>query len=179
MKYFQSDIEAMDFAKEEEAIKAINDYISMKTHGMIENMLQSGDVSDKTSAVLVNCIYFKGLWLTPFNKNLTKSGEFQLADGTTKTVDFMFAKGEFKLAFLDEFVDAAIIELPYVNSTLTFTIVLPRQADGLGKVAETARTFDWTKLSSKLRKMKSEVTLPKFNATFKQYMNPALINVRP
>jgi serpin B len=169
MKYFQSDIETMDFDKSQETVKAINDFVSNKTHGMIENMLQSGDISEETSAVLVNCIYFKGRWAKPFDKNLTKSAEFKLADGSRKTTDIMLTTGFFQFASPEVFNGADIVELPYLNSTLTFTVVLPQEVDGLSKVVATARAYDWTKLPTKMTKM--NIYLPKFNATFKQFLN--------
>jgi serine protease inhibitor len=177
IKYFQSDIETIDFSKNIEAVQTINDFVSNKTNGLIKEFLQENDVSDKTSMVLVNCIHFKGLWVTPFKKDQTAIGKFQLADGTTRMTDFMFTEGYFKLDVVEALENAFVVELPYVNSSLTFTLVVPQEVDGLGKVVAAARVYDWSKLSAKMQEQNIKVFMPKFNATFKQFLSNVMKNV--
>jgi serine protease inhibitor len=127
--------------------------------------------------VMVNCIHFKGLWVTPFIKNRTGSGDFQMADGTKKMTDMMFTTGNFRFNLVKDLENAYVVELPYVNSSLTFTLVVPLKNDGLKKVVAAARIYDWSKLSTKLRKTKAEIFMPKFNATYKQFFSNIFKNV--
>ena len=54
--------------KSEEARKAINQWVEEKTNAKIKDMLDSGAVRPDTKVVLVNAVYFKGLWEEEFSK---------------------------------------------------------------------------------------------------------------
>jgi serine protease inhibitor len=143
--------------------------------------LQETDVSSNTALIIINCIYFKGLWVKPFKKDATRRREFQLADGTKKMTDMMYIEGDFKFDQVKELEDAYVVELPYVKSSMTFTLVVPttNENDRLKKLVAAARLYDWSKLSKKLSETQVEVLVPKFNATFKQFLNNVMKNVSP
>lgn len=63
----------------------INGFVSKKTKGMIEDLLQ-GDIDPLTVAVLVNAVYFKGNWKEQFDKTKTVNGVFHAInkDGLTE-----------------------------------------------------------------------------------------------
>jgi len=62
--------------------------------------------------MLVNAIYFKGAWLDEFNVNGTKPDQFNNADGTKITVDFMNKTDWMPYA---ETKSVQILEMPYKN----------------------------------------------------------------
>lgn len=62
--------------------------------------------------VLVNAIYFKGLWEVPFRSELTHPKEFQLSNGETKTAQFMRMRKLFKTG-MDKTTSAKVVLLPF------------------------------------------------------------------
>jgi serine protease inhibitor len=65
-----------------------------------------------TSMVLVNAIYFEGVWKNPFKKEAT-AGRYFFTDRTQKiTVPFMTQTKEMDYAKLDDF-DAQLVQLFY------------------------------------------------------------------
>lgn len=91
------------------AVKEINGWVSDKTNGKIPTIIQ--DANDFW-AMLINAIYFKGAWQDEFNVNATKPDQFNNADGTKITVDFMNMQKWFPYA---ETNSVQMIKLPYQN----------------------------------------------------------------
>lgn len=78
--------------------KEMGKWIAKNTNGVLEPKLttQKGQL-----AAIINTIYFKDKWISPFTEELTKQSKFTLANGETKMIDFMnqstnsgFTKGE-------------------------------------------------------------------------------------
>lgn len=91
------------------AVKEINGWVSDKTNGKIPTIIQN---ADDFWAMLINAIYFKGAWQDEFSVNATKPDQFNNADGTKITVDFMNKTKWFPYA---ETKSVKMIELPYKN----------------------------------------------------------------
>jgi len=70
------------------------------------------ETKESTVLLLLNAIYFKGYWTTPFNKDLTKRGTFYLNSKTTVEVPLMTTYNYFKLSTLEQ-LNARLISLPY------------------------------------------------------------------
>lgn len=62
--------------------------------------------------LLLNAVYFKGHWIQPFNKSLTKNGPFYLNSKTTIDVPLMVNYDLFKIATIEP-LKAQLISLPY------------------------------------------------------------------
>ncbi|KAG5667551.1 hypothetical protein PVAND_015530 [Polypedilum vanderplanki] len=176
-KYFNSGIETVDFAQKFQSVQTINDFISNSTHGMIQNVMTPDELDSQTSMILVNCIYFKGAWVNPFNKNNTEQMDFKLDKINTTKIDFMKIKTDFKYGAVDTLNGAKVVELPYVNSSVTLTLILPQEVDGLKNLITAARNYDWSKLSENLKNKKVLLIMPKFNATFGLNLNQAIENM--
>eukprot|EP00978_Attheya_sp_CCMP212_P009061 scaffold21358_cov46-Attheya_sp.AAC.5 len=70
----------------------INSYVSQNTKGLISNFFEDGAVVDPlTVAVLINAVHFKGHWRVKFDRNLTQTGTFQMANGVERECKFMMA----------------------------------------------------------------------------------------
>ncbi len=69
----------------------INSWVSEQTHEKIDKMLK--EIPHDTVMYLINALYFKAGWTTPFNKDEIHEGDFRLSDGSTKKVDYINAKG--------------------------------------------------------------------------------------
>ena len=69
--------------------------------------------------MLVNGVYFKGLWKNKFNPEHTQKAPFHLNEKETAEVDMMFKKSKFPFAILDQ-LDAQVVALPYKVFKLAF-----------------------------------------------------------
>ncbi|KAL0840633.1 hypothetical protein ABMA28_015832 [Loxostege sticticalis] len=127
MSVFKSTCEKLDFTRPAESASVINRKVSEATNGKITKIIGAGDISPSTSLILVNAIYFSGLWKKPFKD--VSVGDFHSPTGVRK-VPMMKRKGEYNYV-RSETLRAQIIEIPYKGNKASFVIVLPFAQNGL------------------------------------------------
>lgn len=71
-----------------ESADDVNSWVSEKTNGIIPQMLDEEPGSD-IAMLLLNALYFNGVWDTPFDESLTEDRIFYREDGTTVELPFM------------------------------------------------------------------------------------------
>ncbi|XP_043654710.1 serine protease inhibitor 42Dd [Drosophila teissieri] len=134
----------------------INSWILNRTRGMIGHIVSPSDLHPDTSAFLLSAIYFKAQWQYNFPADQTHAADFHVSADKVILVEMMTLSATLSSAYLED-LDAKVIELPYLNSTLSMRIYLPNGIEGLTKVEEKAGL-----LSHKLQKNSVNVKLPKF-----------------
>jgi serine protease inhibitor len=72
-------------------------------------------INPLTMMLLVNAIYFKGLWRYPFNMSDTKEGAFYVTSTHSVTAPFMRMERELYWTESVE-LDSSILRLPYMVS---------------------------------------------------------------
>ncbi|KAF7257741.1 hypothetical protein EG68_05634 [Paragonimus skrjabini miyazakii] len=110
----------------------INNFIERKTNGMIIDMLPPGSIGATTLMLLVNAMYFKGIWHETFDKSKTRNGIFYGLTGSQTSVPVMHRGGMYSLCFLEDNTDQ-IIKLPFADLKWELVILLPKEKDGLPK----------------------------------------------
>jgi len=121
---FNSSIESVDFVRNSVKItNHINDWVSEQTNGKIKDLFKSSITSD-TVLVLVNAIYFKGLWKYPFDQKNTVKGDFyNMGNNNPIKVDMMSIRTRLRVLRNKE-LNARIFELPFVcTSGMSMIIV--------------------------------------------------------
>lgn len=158
-KYFNADIEQKDFAMSIKAAEDINSYIALKTKNKITELIKPEWLSSLTVMVLVNAVYFKGVWEKAFNPEETKKMDFYLTESNTIKVDMMYMKHEVR--FLKN-LHYSVIALPYTGRTFEMVIVLPTNINGLQKLQKSLTTSMVNDIDSKLVNTNVSIYLPKF-----------------
>ena len=70
-KIYKTDIIKVNYENGGEVQKIVNDWVSNKTDGKIQNMLGS-QPDPFTKIIMVSALYFAGKWELPFIQQLTK-----------------------------------------------------------------------------------------------------------
>lgn len=107
----------------EQARALINDWTAEQTHDRIPELVPAGVLDPLTRLVLVNALYLKAPWETPFERALTAPGRFHLADGSTAEVDLM--RAQLRAVPLTTGEGWRSARLGYAGGTLAMTVVLP------------------------------------------------------
>lgn len=119
-KYYGAGLNFVDFARETEATrKTINIWVEDKTQQKIKELIKQGMIDSLTTLVLCNAIYFKGDWLSQFDKTRTMDADFYISPDNAIKVPMMSQKSKFKFG---DFGNFNAIELPKDNG------VRPRNA---------------------------------------------------
>lgn len=128
----------------EEARDLINTWVEEQTEDRIEDLIPEGVLDALTRLVLVNAIYLKAPWESPFVTEATAPGRFHLLDGRTVEVDMMAGADVFGPLVTGDGFRAA--RLPYAGGGLAMTVVLPDE----GRFAEVEEVVVGGRLGSVL-----------------------------
>ena len=128
--------ETVDFQNDAEGVrKNIDAWVSDRTHARIPELIAPNVLDGDTRFVIVNAVYFKGQWETPFEREATRDAVFHGdADVNVPTMHATLSAG------YGAHDGAHVLDLPYKHDggpALSMTIVLPDARDGLSAV-ETA-----------------------------------------
>lgn len=122
-------------------VPAVNGWVNRATHGKIPRIIERDD--DPGDMLLVNAIYFKGLWANAFERRLTEPGEFHLRTGAVQEAQLMTHWGRFNY-FEDDTMQA--IRLPYQGGAASMAVILPREGLDLVHLLEDLTPYklnDW------------------------------------
>ncbi len=156
-------LRALDFrTATEQARQTINTWVEEQTHNKIVELLKPGDVRPMTALVLTNAIYFKGLWLSPFEADRTGEAAFTVEPGRQVQVPMMNQAGEFGIGHGD---GAQLLELPYVGDDLAMVVLLPQKEDGLADLERSLTPEKLDKWLGTLRSRRVAIYLPRFELT--------------
>uniref|UniRef100_A0A0E9Y380 Serine protease inhibitor n=1 Tax=Amblyomma americanum TaxID=6943 RepID=A0A0E9Y380_AMBAM len=161
-KHFASGVYSANFAgNAREAADDVNSWVRDMTEDRIPEIIER-PLPPSAPMLVLNAVYFKGLWQTPFKPEDTITGEFFNEGGSRPVpVQMMRQKGEFVYA-LSESLDAHILEMPYVGDRVDLVIVLPRRRDGLRELEEKFSLEAAREPLAAALPRKVDVWLPKF-----------------
>lgn len=171
--FYNASIQKTDFDQSRKAAQAVNSWVSEVTHGKIQSMFSEDMINPSTVMLLVNAIYFKGLWRYPFNETDTKEGVFQVTPTQTVTVPFMSMERDLYWTESAE-LDAGILRLPYMGDKYSMFIVLPNKRDGLNKLLNTVSPALLRNQLFHMSKELVDVRLPRFSFDFTGQLGGAL-----
>jgi len=143
---------------------AINDWVSKQTRGHITKI-----VDDLKTAVLmlVNAIYFRGVWDFQFEKDNTRDSDFYMMSRKSVPVPLMHQTDKFRYA---EKPGMQVLDMVYKGhqrsgklEQISMVVFLPRKRDGLAKF-EGGLTAKFVQQSiASLREREVEVFFPRFS----------------
>ncbi len=149
----------LDFINAPESSRIpINNWVSDRTEGRIEDLIPQGAIDTLTRLVLTNAIYFNAAWLNPFSEDMTGDGTFHLLDGSEVTVPMMTQTESFGYS---EGEGYQAVELPYDGRELSMVILLPNN----GEFDDFEGTLDADivdAITNDLKYRKVQLTMPKF-----------------
>jgi serpin B len=169
-KFFQAGLAGVDFNNPQSA-NTINDWADTQTHGKIKDVVQF-PFPPLTRLILANAIYFKGQWVTPFKKHLTRPRTFHLANGQTKQTPMMTQEGSFAYQADPKF---QAVRLPY-EGDLQMELFLPAtNSSPQALLAELAgQEARWAAVAHGFSMQEGVVTLPKFRIEYDVTLNQPL-----
>ncbi len=136
-QYYDATPEARDFY-DDATRDVINQWGSDHTHGLIKEVLTKDEFENGKDYVsyLLNALYFKGKWASPFKKENTREESF---NGGIN-VPMMSQHGEFEYMENDLY---QAVKLPYGNGAYLMTVYLPRQDKTIGDILDQMDGKNW------------------------------------
>jgi len=171
---YEAIVTPLDYNDFETARKFINQWVDGKTKSHIPELIPGGVLDQLTRLVLVNAIYFKGLWEKKFDKQDTVNSPFQVSNEKFVTIPMMRQKSKFRFT---EDNQSQILELPYQGESLSLIIVLPKEKDGLAQLEKSLSQDNLSKWLTRLFQDTVDVHLPLFKIKSNFNMNETLISM--
>ena len=160
-KDFGAELYTLDFDKK--ALDKINDWSYRKTNGCIPEILK--ELNPSTFSILMNALYFKGVWKEPFEKKNTKSGNFW-NNGKQVFTKFMCQKMMQIDYYASESEGVQLIELPYGNEAFSMVVVLPNEGVEINDCIQGLSAEKWQNWMGSAANKIVNVELPKFKGEF-------------
>lgn len=164
-QYYEAEINSVDFNKSK-TVNTINQWVSDRTAGKIKKIVDKFDGG--TLMALINTVYFKGDWFTPFDSIFTEKMGFNTGDGSIKMVDMMQSTGSVDYLKGQDF---KAIRMPYTNQDFGMYIFLPEQGSSVDKLINDMSFDNWNMWAKNFTESRVEVKIPKFHVEFQQQLN--------
>jgi len=174
---YDTEMAELDFAgAPAKSVRTINSRVSQKTQSKIPSIIDA--VFPDTRLVLVNAVYFKGLWDwdAVFNKEQTTKEHFYLLDGSRKRHPLMHRSENHPLEYYRGDGFQAVI-LPYKDTSIEMTLFLPDKRSGLDEFLQNLNAGNWAQWMSGFHSTPGEIILPRFKLECTYALNDALASL--
>lgn len=173
LRHFDSGVYSADFQRNaREAAADVNAWVRDMTEDRIPEIVER-PLPPSAPLLVLNAVYFRGLWLEPFKKNLTKKEDFYNGGSNRVSVDTMHLKAELVYAFSNA-LDAHILELPYRGDKVAMVIVLPDKPDGFEELEKKFSLETVREALAGAVQRRVNVALPKFQMQLSYNLKGAL-----
>ena len=168
--YFDAEVNELDFGSAD-AVRTINDWVKAKTHGKIEEIIDS--IDPDVMMILINAIYFNCVWDVEFDPDDTQRANFYNEDGSRfGDVDMMQLKSTLKVAKNESF---SAVELPYKNGKFSMLLFLPSEESSVDQLVQELDGATWLSwIESFQEKEDFTVYMPRFEFDFERSLKEDL-----
>lgn len=168
-KLYQANVERADFSLPE-TLSRINGWVNEKTAGRIPTILDR--IARDDEMFLLNSLYFKARWFSPFDESMTKPGNFEDSEGNKISVPMMHQDyAEFGLRETKQYRTA---ELGYALSRFTMRIYLPSNGNSIKDVIDLVGDIDYRSESASYRHGRAKLQLPRWKSEASYLLNEPL-----
>lgn len=162
--YYNAEVSALDFSLPN-ALTTINGWCAKQTNDKIKEILDY--IPAEARMYLINAVYFKGIWVSQFEKKNTEQDVFYFADGQTAKVDMMRQTADFNYSSDN---NCEYLELPYGNNAFSMILMLPHEGKTTDETISTLTNEKWTQIVENMYGKTVDIRLPRFKAECKYQM---------
>ncbi|MBO4219757.1 MAG: serpin family protein [Clostridia bacterium] len=164
--YFNADIYKSPF--DADTLKDINSWVNRNTNGMIPSILD--EISEDAVMYIINALSFEAEWETVYSLYSIHESVFRNSDGQETVANFM--NSEEKL-YLNDGNASGFIKY-YSGGKYAFAALLPTKGKSPEEYAEALDGKKLHEILSAPEKIKTIVSMPKFETEYKSELSGAL-----
>jgi serine protease inhibitor len=166
---YDAKVEKLNFGSPS-AVKTINSWVAEKTHNKISKIIEQLNPLDRM--VLLNAIYFNGIWTNKFDQKGTHLLNFTKTNGSNLEVPMM--KKEEKLDYSTNSLFSAI-KMPYGKGQYNMIVMLPAEGKNSHDLINSLSATNWNNWMKGFEvKNPVVVTMPRFKFSFETKLNSVL-----
>ena len=166
---YDAEVSSLDFDSPL-AVETINNWVATKTHDKILSIIDRLNPEDRM--VLLNAVYFNGIWKTEFEKEGTKLRYFTMKNGNSVEVPMM--NKEDKLEYTSNSLFEAV-KLPYGKGQYNMIVMLPSINKNSQNIINELSAENLKKWATEFKTEEHVVvTMPRFKFAFETGLNEVL-----
>jgi serine protease inhibitor len=166
-EFYGASLQSIDF-RDPRAPATINAWVAKKTAGKITRIVDK----IQPPLLLINAIYFKGLWTQPFEKALTQERPFTLLNGRQKPLPMMSQSGKYQYYRGSNF---QAVSLPYgEKGRMSLKIFLPDQNSSLKEFCRKLNAANWQQWLANFKMSSGSLVLPRFKLEYEASLKEPL-----
>ncbi|MBW4496300.1 MAG: serpin family protein [Oscillatoria princeps RMCB-10] len=154
--FYSANVTALDSSN---PAPTINGWVKQCTRGKISKIIDKNEITPDLALVLINAVYFKGIWTVPFNKRDTADRPFTLLDGRQKQQPMMSRKGWYSYSENEQF---QAVSLPYGDGRFSMYVFLPKPTSSLAEFYKNITPENWQSWMNSFSPREGELQLPRF-----------------
>lgn len=154
---------------DETTLKAINDWVTKETDGMIENILD--EIPEEAVMYLINALSFDAEWETIYNEYSIWEDEFTADDGTVQTANMMYSE---ETQYIEDGEAKGFIK-NYAGGKYAFVALLPPEDLSLAGYIATLSGEKLYSLIENAENTEVHTLMPKFTTEYSVEMSDILI----
>lgn len=135
----------------------INAWVKAKTNGKIDKIIQQ--VRPRDVLVLLNAIYFKGMWRLKFEDSLTRERDFTQLSGTDIPLPMMERADRYAYTETDSL---QAIKLPYGDGRFGMYVILPGKEIDFSTFVKSIDPDRWERWRTQFKPREGMIVLPRF-----------------
>ncbi len=164
VRHYDGRLKLVDFHGDAEAARVeINRWVEDETRQKIRDLIPSGGLDTDTRLVLVNAVYFKGMWVLPFPRTATREQPFYLEGGGKVRVPLMHQHERVRYLRAEGY---QAVDLFYEGGGLSMLILLPDRKDGLRDLEKTLSTRMLHECVAQMDVREVKLFFPRFKITW-------------
>jgi serpin B len=167
--YFRGQVVGLDFS-DPNAPDIINEWVDESTDGEIKGIVDEV-IDPDVIMLLINAVYFKGVWMYQFDEEKTKDDWFIAGDGSRKRCKMMEQRAEYEYLSNDDF---QAVDLPYGNGSLSMIVFLPRPGKQIDSLIAVLSGEKWERWVNGFSRDSGDVYLPRFRVEDEGILNEVL-----
>ncbi len=156
------------------AMEPINQWVSDKTEGLIDSILDE-PLNGEARLAVINAIYFNGKWMYTFEPEATSPETFYMEGGKSTDIDMMHSYGVYFQYLKGAGFDGVV--MPYQDGDYAFVAVKPTEGQSVRQMYE---GLDMGQMADMIANSQNElvnIKLPKFEVEYDKVLNQDFINM--
>ncbi|MBK8036371.1 MAG: hypothetical protein IPK22_04445 [Verrucomicrobiaceae bacterium] len=138
----------------------VNRWIRDRTRGRITSLVGPGVFTgDDPTALVINAVYLKAAWESPFEFIRTKPRSFTQSSGSTSLLSTMQQTSAFEYGDSEAW---QCLELPFLSGEFSMRFLLPRLEENRPTIEKSLSSDTWDKVTSAFTNCDVNVLLPRF-----------------
>ncbi|MDR2916602.1 MAG: serpin family protein [Tannerella sp.] len=168
--HYNAEIKALDFGSPD-AVKQINNWCAKQTNDKIQEIVEK--IPKEALMYLINAVYFKGIWVSKFDKNKTTKEDFYTENNiSTGKVNMMHQTGSFDY-YSDEY--CRYLKLPYGNNAFSMIVMLPNDNKTADDIVSNLDNERWNNAMDYMSGKDVNLSFPRFKTECEYKMQESIL----